>query len=97
MMILQERQVGRFVAAASKRIFGLAQRRGMSQESKQPLDLGLKVPTYFIWGSGTDVGKTLVSCGICDSASRRSVRFASQVLPTSLNSLLSNCALSMQP
>jgi len=34
-------------------------------------DLGLRAATYMIWGAGTDVGKTLVSCGICNTASLR--------------------------
>jgi hypothetical protein len=37
-------------------------------------DLDMKVPAYYIWGAGTDVGKTLISCGICNAAAHRNVR-----------------------
>lgn len=40
-------------------------------------DQGLRVPTYMVWGAGTDVGKTLVSCGICHIASLKNVRYSS--------------------
>jgi hypothetical protein len=50
-----------------------------SQNPQQPwtatgTDLGLQVPSYIVWGAGTDVGKTLVSCGICHVASLKNVR-----------------------
>ncbi len=37
-------------------------------------DLEMKIPSYYIWGAGTDVGKTLISCGICNAAANRNVR-----------------------
>ena len=62
----------------------VSRRRSMSvgrksQNPQQPwtatgTDLGLKVPSYIVWGAGTDVGKTLVSCGICHMASLKNVR-----------------------
>ncbi|XP_027331712.1 bifunctional dethiobiotin synthetase/7,8-diamino-pelargonic acid aminotransferase, mitochondrial isoform X2 [Abrus precatorius] len=42
-------------------------RRKLSYTSSQPLHLPLSHPIYFIWGSNTGVGKTLVSAGIAAS------------------------------
>ncbi|XP_019463455.1 PREDICTED: bifunctional dethiobiotin synthetase/7,8-diamino-pelargonic acid aminotransferase, mitochondrial isoform X1 [Lupinus angustifolius] len=41
--------------------------RHLSSLTSQPLELPLSFPTYFIWGSNTGVGKTLVSAGIAAS------------------------------
>lgn len=36
-------------------------------------ELSLEAPVYIVWGANTDVGKTLISAGICYAASQISV------------------------
>jgi hypothetical protein len=36
-------------------------------------ELSMDAPVYIVWGAGTDVGKTLISAGICYAASQISV------------------------
>ena len=38
-------------------------------------DLNMKAPVYMVWGAGTDVGKTLISAGICYASSQISVLY----------------------
>jgi hypothetical protein len=35
------------------------------ESAEADADAGLHVPAYTIWGANTDVGKTLVSAGLC--------------------------------
>ena len=44
------------------------------RQRTQPRSLNLSIPSYVVWGSGTNVGKTLISAGICNFLSKDQVR-----------------------
>ncbi|EKX52140.1 hypothetical protein GUITHDRAFT_161318 [Guillardia theta CCMP2712] len=44
------------------------------RQRPQPRSLNLSIPSYVVWGSGTNVGKTLISAGICNFLSKDQAR-----------------------